>query len=66
MIGLHLLIPKLEERLLEQLVGYLNGTKASALTVEASAVILRKADALQADFQRAQAGPTPDGLEAKS
>ncbi len=63
MDGLHLLIPTLEERILQTLVGDLSGTESSDLTVAASAAILRKADALQADFQRAQAAPTPEGLQ---
>jgi hypothetical protein len=63
--GLHLLIPRLEERLLEVLDADLRGVESHAVTVEAAADIIRKADAIYAGLSSAGTGPTPTGLSVQ-
>lgn len=63
--GLHLLIPRLEERLLQVLDADLRGVESHAVTVEAAADIIRKADSIYADLNSARTGPTPTALKAK-
>lgn len=63
--GLHLLIPRLEERLLQVLDADLRGVESHAVTVEAAADIIRKADAIYADLSSARTGPTPTGLRVQ-
>ena len=63
--GLHLLIPRLEERLLQVLDADLRGVESHSVTVEAAADIIRKADAIYAGLSSARAGPTPTDLRVQ-
>lgn len=60
--GFHLLIPRLEERLLEVLSSDLRGVETTSLSVDEAAEIIRKADAAFSNLTASRAGETPAEL----